>query len=502
MHREKTILTVSKLESLSRVEEDCAKIKEHQELNEKSHILSTMWKRMVDLSSESTAHGYQKIYNTSNAMIRFFWIIFFLSSTGFCVYLVIGSIRNFLKYEVTTKTRVKRSSSMTLPVITFCNYKPFLTASAIAKTTQLFLQLYGNGSMPVNDLSVLFGNYTNASDVNSFAFNPFYLNIIEAIKNALGDPDFNQTVQQSFGYSLNQFFIYFYLANRPVSFDHFTWFYDPNYGNCFKYNSGVKQDGSRIDLIKQTSAGYGNGVRSINFIDVFPAQAYSFMSLNSVTTTGLKFSIDDQYAMPLYYNKMIPAKPGSCTYINLKKTVTKNLPSPFSECHDLTYFHSELYDKFLKLNKTYSQNACFDMCKQKKVIETCQCASIYFLNPDKSRTCATLDETYCSKNLTLNESGCEEYCPLECESITYDFSTSFESYPDQYNYVVEKGNPVVIALFKAANMDLDVRVFDDLANSMTCVYIFYSALETTTIEEARAMSWVYFFFFLFCSYFD
>jgi hypothetical protein len=289
------------------------------------------------------------------------------------------------------------------------------------------------------------------------------------------------------GFTIDQFFTVFSLAeNRVSDWKNFVWYYDPNYGNCFKFNSGQTQSGSAISLVSQTHGGFGNGIRSTSFLDVSTQQAYSFMTLNQVTTFGLKISIDDQNTIPLYYSKMITMQPGTCTYIKLKKTITKNLPKPYSSCQDLKNYHSVLYDKFVRLNKTYSQQTCYALCNQKKVLDSCGCALNYFPNVDNNSTCSTLAMIYCALNLTLDSSGCDEYCPLECESITFDFTTTFEIYPDQSNLLVEQADPVVVAQFQSKGLDVTTSTFDLLSESIACVYVFYDTLETTIIEESEA----------------
>jgi hypothetical protein len=248
------------------------------------------------------------------------------------------------------------------------------------------------------------------------------------------------------------------------------------------------QNGSSIPLLSQNIEGFGNGIWTANFLDVFTDQTFSFMTLFNVYTFGLKISIDDQDSIPLYYYKMLPLKPGTCTYINLRKTVTKNLPKPYSSCQDLTSYHSVLYDKFVRLNKTYSQQVCYALCNQKKVLDACGCAINYYPNVDNNSTCSTLALINCAVNLTLDGSGCEEFCRFKCESTLYDFTFTFEKYPDQNNFVVEQADPVVQAHFLSKGIDVNAVTFDQLANSITCAYFFYDNLETTIAEESAAMT--------------
>ena len=98
-----------------------------------------VWGRIVDLASQSTAHGWSNMFRTENSLIRILWILIFLGFSGFFGFLFIGSIKDYLRYDVTTKTRFVSESSMKFPALTFCNYKPLMTSTAYEYTTKEFI---------------------------------------------------------------------------------------------------------------------------------------------------------------------------------------------------------------------------------------------------------------------------------------------------------------------------------------------------------------------------
>jgi hypothetical protein len=450
-------------------------------------------KRFIELSADSSAHGYHNIYKTKYTFLRIFWIFFVVISTAFCLFLVVNSIRDYLKFEVTTKTRIERQDKMKFPMISFCNYKPFMTKAAqkytIKEFNKEFFEMFGV-SPPDNVTQVLYGN-TNDENLKAFVDDGYIYWLVQIIQNKLSDPDFDNSTLRSFGFNVEDFFVDVYLGNKTLYYEeHFTWYYDPFYGNCYRFNSGKMENGSQIEILEQNVAGYSEGLQTVNFIDVYPKQAYSFMSLGSVTTTGLKISIDDQNDFPLTYSKMLSFKPGTCTYINLKKTVTKSLPRPYSNCQDLTNFHSVIYDKIISLNKTYSQKVCYAMCQQKKVTDTCNCSVYIYPNVDRYSACKTEDDRECVDYLWGDDSGCKELCPLECESTSYDFTTTFDEYPDQYTFNLKRAEPSVIDHFEKVGFSGSEITYDDLARSLACLKIYYNEFSTTTIEESKAMTWV------------
>ena len=67
---------------------------------------------------------------------------------------------------------------------------------------------------------------------------------------------------------------------------------------------------------------------------------------------------------------------GTRTTIAIEKSVFIKYPKPHSDCivlNTINSFDSYLYKAIYKLNQTYRQNDCFDLCYQQILIETCQC---------------------------------------------------------------------------------------------------------------------------------
>jgi amiloride-sensitive sodium channel subunit alpha/amiloride-sensitive sodium channel subunit gamma len=477
-------------EEAEKKEEEVELMKTAATITKNNKTDNKAWNRFVQLSAGSTVHGYHSIYRTRLLVIRIIWIVFFLCSVGFFGFLLIGSVRDYLKFEVKTTTRVEYESKLKFPMISFCNSKPMMTRFAYDYAIKQFLNVYGSPP-PDSVLSVLYGNFTDPNEFYWFNNNLDMFNIILLMINKFADPKFNQSTQQAFGLTYAQFFNQFSMNSDPVSGDSFYWYYDATYGNCYKFNSGVTENGSKIDILEQASTGYNNGIWSVNFLDVFANQTYNFVNSYNVNTMGLKLSIDDQNSIPLYFYNMLSVKPGTCTYVKLKKTITKNLPYPYTNCQDLTNYHSVLYDKFLKLNKTYSQQVCFQLCLQKKVTDACNCSINLYPNLDNHRTCYTWGRIECFFRINpLNLDGCEKLCPLECESVKYDYSISSDKYPDQTNFVLLKTDPNIDAMFKYANVSLADASYETLSNSLACVFIYYQDFQTTTIEQTMAMSLV------------
>jgi hypothetical protein len=361
-----------------------------------------------------------------------------------------------------------------------------MTAFARDYTLNEFLRLH-KGKIDARNMSVLHGDYTDPAFIEDFvdwAYDYLYL-----IQNKLASPGFNQSIHKKFGLRAHEFFLEHKFGGKDLSAkEHIVSYYDPFYGNCFKINSGFAQNGSKVALLKQNETGKRKGLYLVNFVDIFDHPIYNFMNLLNSFTFGLKISMDDQRSIPLHKDNMIPIQPGTCTYIGLRKTQSTLEPKPYSKCTDLNLYRSVLYHKFVKHDKKYEQKACFEMCKQKKVIDQCRCAVIDYPNLDKNRTCSSMREIDCVLNLEIDTSGCDELCPLECDSISYVYSTASEFFPS-YTYFDFYRN-VLRDQFAERHISTEDVTFDGLSKSLACVYIYFEDMKVTRVEEAPVMSMV------------
>jgi hypothetical protein len=113
----------------------------------------------------------------------------------------------------------------------------------------------------------------------------------------------------------------------------------------------------------------------------------------------------------------------------VRKTISIALPDPYSDCLDVNNLQSPIFDEFRRQGKRYQQTACYELCKQLTIIDKCGCASIEVPNINNTRVCNQREEIDCvlSHLFELDTvEKCEHYCPLECYTLTYQTTSSFE----------------------------------------------------------------------------
>lgn len=148
-------------------------------------------------------------------------------------------------------------------------------------------------------------------------------------------------------------------------------------------------------------------------------------------------------------------KPGTHSDIVVKKSFSSLVPSPYSKCEniDLLYFDRYIWNFttsfswWLKIfsNKNvfrtffnvldsasiaYNHKDCLDLCLQQEIIKKCDCYYLEFFKLNNTKPCLAEHEIECS-NIIYEEFSiqdtvklCPDQCPLEYESLKYEFTIS------------------------------------------------------------------------------
>ncbi len=157
-----------------------------------------------------SAHGIPKIVNHQFGIIRAMWLIFFLASAGICAWFIQMTISNYLNYPVTTNTDIFYHKNMIFPMISICNLNPFSTDS----------------------MSRAVYNYINTLN-STENFNSFLAKMAANVFR-------NRVSSNTFGISnLSEVILSCgFLGSECNLSQDFESYYDLNYGNCFRFNSG------------------------------------------------------------------------------------------------------------------------------------------------------------------------------------------------------------------------------------------------------------------------
>lgn len=421
----------------------------------------------IEILTATSIHGIPSIIRTKRNRIRILWILFFLASFALCSYLVIQSILDYLKYEVTTKIRTIYEFPGKFPIVTICNSNPFTT-----NFSQNFLEEILKNNSINNYLNSSLMNELFPSELNGI-YNKIEISKYLAQSYAVSDL-FSEQEKRQLGYSIDEVVLSCIFAGANCELSEFTWTFDFRYGNCFSFNiedSHLITRTSKIDgLVLELFVGVPEYIQTFTM----NSGAVVFLSNNSISVSSLEG---------------LELRPGSETSISVNRVFSTQLKKPYSNC-DLEEalfdsYDSELYRMVFKMNKTYNQRDCYDLCYQSLVLRDCNCYDLMFmaLKPT-DKPCLALDEIICLFDvffafgkMKINEI-CDVHCPLECDVLEYEVTTSVSEYPSQMYSKILSDHPTLKQKISQNQLNKEF-----LSKNVLKVNIFYDNMKYTTVNE-------------------
>ncbi len=359
----------------------------------------------------STAHGIPNLVRNESKFLKVLWIVCFFISLSGCTYFLHNAIIDYFNYKKVTKIDVIYEQPTDFPTISICN------------NIESNLTLENVNHCKINyDMSCL-------------------------------------TAKENF----------------------FEPFSDTHYGRCLSFNSGKNFSRKPVSILKSYYPGSDDGL-------------YLNFKINS-TKNFNKLIIrihNSSYTPSNMDNEDFKISPGKTYYIKIEKTIYQKLGEPYNQClKDPFEFKSNqtIIRHMTKSGRSYSQAECYELCMNLKYFETnpCNCTFVSwdrafvkcFSNNDLNSSLFKCTEEYrrqFSKNLFTNSDNgsCQDYCPLECDSISYSFSSFLLEYPLYGNITQNDRNKYVFSNFET---------YEDVQKSYYSMAIFYKDMKYTLISE-------------------
>ncbi|RNA28344.1 acid-sensing ion channel 1 isoform X2 [Brachionus plicatilis] len=418
----------------------------------KSSLKQVLMKRLRDFLNSSTNHGFSHMLKSDKRLLRIIWIAFTILSTGLCAFMINEKVMNFFKYEVTTKTRIINQYKANFPTITICNMNFFTSEFSINFSKKFIKQ------------KIVYNPFTIASE---------YFIRSEAINNVI-----HERYKDVYGDSMNKLIADCQFELVSCNRSQIKFFYHPNYGNCYQFNSGFDGHGEKMDLKNLTMIDRVAGLRL-----VLNLSTPNTLKLINPNIGGVVF-IHNHTTYPLMVDGVTLA-PKTETNIALSRTFFQLKEKPYSSCDiktsDPNYLDSNAYRLVHNQTYGYAQTLCVYQCIQNFLMDKCKC--IYFMIPSFSNlnTCFNSTNIECfsrylnnSNDFLLIYEKCFEECPLECSGMWFDKIVSFNHFSSsKYQELFENYNGTEKIYLNRKES------FDDIA----IVNIYYRSLSYTQISE-------------------
>ena len=374
------------------------------------------------------------------------------------MYDCVSQFQDYFNYPTSTVISTVQEVPTQFPVISFCNMKLL------------------NRSNP-NTKSYI-SNNTVIGQASNFLLRFVYAN----------DQKLSMENRKEFGYKIENMLV-FEPPNYWCNFNNdfcspidFTYFYNSAYGNCYSFNIGYFDNGTKYDIKQSSTSDKLFGLNMALFVGD-PA-----IDTSKEEADGIVLSIHNQTIAPFTKGRAINVPAGAETDIIINRNFIKTLPSPYGDCLDDTTvnstFNSAFFDYIVRtLQQGYSQEYCYSFCLQKETINHCGCSNAFL--PVFSNTtifCANATQYNCVwKVNALYGNEFTDYgktsCPFECSSVEYIPRSSSALYPTVYK---------LNSLLNKYNYSLRITNLQYASQAFIRLNVYYERMEyTTTTQNAK-----------------
>ena len=275
-------------------------------------------------------------------------------------------------------------------------------------------------------------------------------------------------------YNLNETLIDCGFNRSECLTSEFSWFFDPNNGYCFMFNSGKNQLNENILVKNSTKAGYSYGLNLKIYADS------EDKSINAPLSQGFNIFVHNSSISPnTNFGTSIPI--GLATRVTIKREFSQKLGEPYNKCWlESTLFDSNIFREMLRLNITYSQKKCFDLLAFQQIGKHCDCETdlkhIHQNCAQKNIEClSSVHFRFFDNN---NYEILSKQCPFDCSTIDYTTKTSFSDI-NYYDFFT-KINQSLTFKPKYGNETIS---YESLKRTVVDVSIYYEDLSYTLIKQ-------------------
>lgn len=273
------------------------------------------------------------------------WTLFFLMATGLCSFLIFTSTSSYLQYDVVTKIQLFKESPVEFPVVTLCNNNIFAKNPSYTIINEVIRSIHNQ----------TFNEYHESARSKPFFYADMQNRYAQSSSLfAMFNPQYADGDRKELGYFIDEMLIGCVYNQQPCSSRDFSWYFDVEGGNCFKFNSGLDSSGQKAAIKKAELAGSYNGL----ILQLYVGESDNINSLSR--SSGMRLMVNNR-TIKNRFAQGISIPTGLSTEVKLRRTFCSKLSGPFSDCQDLAGYDSVLYRAILSMNLTYRQDDCFDL---------------------------------------------------------------------------------------------------------------------------------------------
>lgn len=196
-------------------------------IEEQPTLMKVIEEIMVESASDSTMHGIPNFFKRKHWLNRLFWIVCFLASAAVCSWMISETMIGYFNYETVTKTQRVHLVSTEFPAVSICSLNAYMTNESYE-----FVK------------SVLIANRFLNPMAPEFNFRFMFDSMLKTLRFVVGMnafmPNLTDRFRKSFGHSLDDMLLSCTYNMNDCTANDFEWYYDLIFGNCYKFNGGLR----------------------------------------------------------------------------------------------------------------------------------------------------------------------------------------------------------------------------------------------------------------------
>jgi hypothetical protein len=179
-------------------------------------------------------------------------------------------------------------------------------------------------------------------------------------------------------------------------------------------------------------------------------------------------------------------KPGKYVNIILTKTISVNLPLPYNNCFDADQVKSVIGLEMARIGVAYTRSNCMTFCRQKIVIDRLSCYDVRYPRIFNASPCQDRETFEKLKNLIIDDNECQQFCPFECATTTYNWIISYGRFPSYYSYLE------LISTYPDQFLDIfgsndETYSFEMIEKTMGRFFIYFDPLSIFEISQTPSI---------------
>ena len=297
------------------------------------------WLKLEDIDN----HYLAELFKPKSRVLKVFYVICFLCSFGFCMYLIVKLLQNYFSYDSFNVVSVRLATKFTLPAITICNLNPFSKKKmkeeeVFKKPPTTLLDLYYQ----------LVSQYGKRNSKTSERIDGFD----------------NLNIYDEFTTDINSFIVSATFSKSDlISSREFTKYYNISYtelGQCIEIGDNNK-------LIQKVEGPIGG------LTLVLDANVQDYLG----TTESVGFAIFLRMEKEAVLNKEFAfhVQPGSEVFVNMKYSQITRLGEPWGECKNQSdILNPKAADDILSMKECFLIQQLWSFLRN----ENCRCWPWFF----------------------------------------------------------------------------------------------------------------------------